>query len=415
MSEGAAPAENSPKAKAKAEDSPYTLLVVDDNEDNRYTLSRRLKREGYAKLETAENGKLALELIRARKVDLILLDIMMPEMNGYEVLEQMKADAELRHIPVIMISAVDEIDSVVRCIELGADDYLAKPFNPTLLRARVGACLEKKRMRDDIIRHVKRMERDLEAARDIQLSMVPVDFPVASGEQPLDVYATLQPAYEVGGDFYDFFWLASDRLCVMVADVSDKGATAALHMARAKASIRFLCGREASGYMPNAAELMEAIDRELSRDNPHAMFITMLLALVDTRTGNMEWCNAGHNPPYIVSADGTVTPLGGECGIPVGIDPKFFRDPESTQLPPGASLFLYTDGVTEAMNAQKDLYGNERLEAALRECANQGPREVIEKILLSVREFAAGAVVSDDITLLVCRRTGNRPAHLFAV
>lgn len=407
MSEGAAPAENSPKAKAKAEDSPYTLLVVDDNEDNRYTLSRRLKREGYAKLETAENGKLALELIRARKVDLILLDIMMPEMNGYEVLEQMKADAELRHIPVIMISAVDEIDSVVRCIELGADDYLAKPFNPTLLRARVGACLEKKRMRDDIIRHVKRMERDLEAARDIQLSMVPVDFPVASGEQPLDVYATLQPAYEVGGDFYDFFWLASDRLCVMVADVSDKGATAALHMARAKASIRFLCGREASGYMPNAAELMEAIDRELSRDNPHAMFITMLLALVDTRTGNMEWCNAGHNPPYIVSADGTVTPLGGECGIPVGIDPKFFRDPESTQLPPGASLFLYTDGVTEAMNAQKDLYGNERLEAALRECANQGPREVIEKILLSVREFAAGAVVSDDITLLVCRRTGN--------
>ena len=407
MSEGAAPAENSPKAKAKAEDSPYTLLVVDDNEDNRYTLSRRLKREGYAKLETAENGKLALELIRARKVDLILLDIMMPEMNGYEVLEQMKADAELRHIPVIMISAVDEIDSVVRCIELGADDYLAKPFNPTLLRARVGACLEKKRMRDDIVRHVKRMERDLEAARDIQLSMVPVDFPVASGEQPLDVYATLQPAYEVGGDFYDFFWLASDRLCVMVADVSDKGATAALHMARAKASIRFLCGREASGYMPNAAELMEAIDRELSRDNPHAMFITMLLALVDTRTGNLEWCNAGHNPPYIVSADGTVTPLGGECGIPVGIDPKFFRDPESTQLPPGASLFLYTDGVTEAMNAQKDLYGNERLEAALRECANQGPREVIEKILLSVREFAAGAVVSDDITLLVCRRTGN--------
>ena len=407
MSEGAAPAENSPKAKAKAEDSPYTLLVVDDNEDNRYTLSRRLKREGYAKLETAENGKLALELIRARKVDLILLDIMMPEMNGYEVLEQMKADAELRHIPVIMISAVDEIDSVVRCIELGADDYLAKPFNPTLLRARVGACLEKKRMRDDIVRHVKRMERDLEAARDIQLSMVPVDFPVASGEQPLDVYATLQPAYEVGGDFYDFFWLASDRLCVMVADVSDKGATAALHMARAKASIRFLCGREASGYMPNAAELMEAIDRELSRDNPHAMFITMLLALVDTRTGNMEWCNAGHNPPYIVSADGTVTPLGGECGIPVGIDPKFFRDPESTQLPPGASLFLYTDGVTEAMNAQKDLYGNERLEAALRECANQGPRDVIEKILLSVREFAAGAVVSDDITLLVCRRTGN--------
>ena len=402
-------AETSPAStpKAKAVESPHTLLIVDDNEDNRYTLSRRLKREGYSKLETAENGRMALEHLRSRKIDLVLLDIMMPEMNGYEVLEQMKADAELRHIPVIMISAVDEIDSVVRCIELGADDYLAKPFNPTLLRARVGACLDKKRMRDDIIRHVKRMERDLEAARDIQLSMVPVDFPVATSEQPLDVYATLQPAYEVGGDFYDFFWLAPDRLCVMVADVSDKGATAALHMARAKASIKFLCGREASGYMPNAAELMEVIDRELSRENPHAMFITMLLALVNTGSGEVEWCNAGHNPAYVMNPDGAVSELAGESGIPVGIDPKFFRDPQSVQLPPGASLFLYTDGVTEAMNAQKELYGNERLEATLAQCATLGPREVIDSVLASVRTFAAGARPSDDITMLVCRRAAK--------
>jgi len=130
--------------------SEAVLLVVDDNEDNRYTLTRRLKREGYTNLTTANDGREALELLRSKKFDLLLLDIMMPEMNGYEVLEHLKADAELRHLPVIMISAVGEVDSVVRCIELGADDYLSKPFDATLLRARVGASLEKKALRDEV-------------------------------------------------------------------------------------------------------------------------------------------------------------------------------------------------------------------------------------------------------------------------
>jgi adenylate cyclase len=126
------------------------LLVVDDNEDNRYALTRRLAREGYANVATAVDGEEALALLRGKRFDLVLLDIMMPKVNGYEVLAQLKADDKLRHIPVIMISAVDEIDSVVRCIELGAEDYLPKPFNPVLLRARVGASLERKRLHDQV-------------------------------------------------------------------------------------------------------------------------------------------------------------------------------------------------------------------------------------------------------------------------
>ena len=133
------------------------LLLVDDNEDNLYTLSLRLKREGYNHIVTAGNGREALERLQAQPFDLVLLDIMMPELNGYEVLAAMKSDARLRHIPVIMISAVDEIDSVTRCIEQGAEDYLSKPFNPVLLRARVGACLEKKRLRDQELRHVEEL------------------------------------------------------------------------------------------------------------------------------------------------------------------------------------------------------------------------------------------------------------------
>ena len=119
-----------------------TLLVVDDNDDNRYTLTRRLKRQGYENIEIAENGREALDKLRAQAFDLVLLDIMMPEMNGYEVLEHMKADMALRDVPVIMISALDDMESVVRCVELGAEDYLPKPFNATLLKARVGACLD---------------------------------------------------------------------------------------------------------------------------------------------------------------------------------------------------------------------------------------------------------------------------------
>ena len=126
------------------------LLVVDDDEGNRYTLAGRLEREGYTNVTTAADGRQALELLQSRHFDLVLLDIMMPQVNGYQVLEQLKASPELRHVPVIMISAIDEMASVVRCIELGAEDYLPKPFDATLLRARVGASLEKKALRDEV-------------------------------------------------------------------------------------------------------------------------------------------------------------------------------------------------------------------------------------------------------------------------
>ncbi|TMA81924.1 MAG: adenylate/guanylate cyclase domain-containing response regulator [Deltaproteobacteria bacterium] len=129
---------------------PSSVLVVDDTEMNRDMLCSLLETDGH-KSAVAENGRLALELLKAKPFDLVLLDVMMPEMNGYQVLEQLKSDSSLRAIPVIVLSALDEIGSVVRCIELGAEDYLPKPFDPVLLRARIGACLEKKHLRDQEI------------------------------------------------------------------------------------------------------------------------------------------------------------------------------------------------------------------------------------------------------------------------
>jgi len=148
------------------------VLVVDDNQVNRDLLARRVKRQGHA-IGSASDGFQALEMMRTQAFDLVLLDIMMPQMNGYQVLETLKADPKLRHIPVIMISAVDDIDSVVRCIELGAEDYLSKPFNPVLLKARINACLEKKRLRDQEQAYIKRLAEEQEKSERLLLNILP--------------------------------------------------------------------------------------------------------------------------------------------------------------------------------------------------------------------------------------------------
>jgi CheY-like chemotaxis protein len=150
------------------------ILVVDDNDDNRYTLTRRLQRQGYDNLTEASSGREALEQIARRPFDLVLLDVMMPEMNGYEVLERLKSDDRLRHIPVIMISALSELDSVVRCIELGAEDYLPKPFNAVLLKARIGASLERKRLHDRERAHLAEIERQRRRADELLHAMLPL-------------------------------------------------------------------------------------------------------------------------------------------------------------------------------------------------------------------------------------------------
>jgi adenylate cyclase len=164
VSHAPAPANAAEREPEKPRPGPQAhLLVVDDNATNRDVLSRRLEREGY-RVSCAENGRLALERVRETSFDLVLLDIMMPEIDGYQVLSQMKADAALHDIPVIMISALDEIRSVVRCIEMGAEDYLNKPFDPVLLRARIGASIEKKRLRDEQTRKTRELERAMEEA-----------------------------------------------------------------------------------------------------------------------------------------------------------------------------------------------------------------------------------------------------------
>ncbi len=381
------------------------LLVVDDNEDNRYTLTRRLKREGYGNLTTATNGREALDLLQTKPFDLILLDIMMPDMNGYEVLERMKAGAELRNIPVIMISALNELDSVVRCIELGAEDYLPKPFNPTLLRARVGASLEKKRLRDEVRASLARLEQEMDAARKLQLGMLPQVFPACTPEQPVEIHALMEPAREVGGDLYDFFYASENLFCFLVGDVSGKGAAAAMFMARTRSLVRMAVQlwRKTNDDQITPVHIVEAVNHELWQNNRDRMFVTLFLAVLDTKTGVLTYVNAGHLAPCVLHASGGIERVNDKPAMPLGVRAGAVYEERTVTLRPDDAVFVFSDGVTEAMNVADELYGNERLQADLRAAPALTAEEMVRAVKAKVDAFTGEASKFDDVTMLALR------------
>jgi sigma-B regulation protein RsbU (phosphoserine phosphatase) len=381
------------------------VLIVDDNEDNRFTLAMRLEACGYENIVTAENGREALDKMRSGPVDLVLLDIMMPEMNGYEVLEHLKADMELRDLPVIVISALDEMDSVIKCIELGAEDYLAKPFNPTLLRARVGASLEKKRLRDEVRAGRDRLQQELDAARTLQLGMLPGTFPAWSAEHPVEVHALMEPAREVGGDLYDCFWASAYLFCFLVGDVSGKGAPAAMFMARARSLVRMAVeySRDDGAENISPAPIAEAVNRELCRNNPERMFVTLFLGLLDTRTGALAYINAGHPAPSLLRANDHIERLDGKPEPPLGVRPNTAYQCREATLRAGDAVVVHSDGVTEAMNIGEELYTTERLNADLAALRDGTPEAIVHAVKDRVDAFTGTAPRADDVTLLALR------------
>jgi sigma-B regulation protein RsbU (phosphoserine phosphatase) len=381
-----------------------SLLVVDDKETNRDLLSRHLKRQGHS-VALAENGRQALEIIKRHKFDLVLLDILMPEMNGFDVLQRLKRDENWRDIPVIMISALEEMDSVVRCIEMGAEDYLPKPFDPVLLRARICACLEKKRLRDEAKALLQRLEGELQAARNLQLSMVPQEFPPPTSQQPVMIHAFMEPAREVGGDLYDFFYLGENNFCFLIGDVSDKGAAAGMFMARTCSLMRLAlkqCYR-ATGEIPEPDRILATVNVELCDYNPDMNFVTLLLALLDLRTGELRIANAGHTAPYILRHGQLVETIDTHRSVPLGIRTKATYRTESLKLSSGEGLFLYTDGITDATNASGNFYSENRLKNDLSKLCDIAPADVINTVLHKVNTFAADVPQFDDITMLAVR------------
>ena len=381
------------------------ILVVDDNEDNRDMLARRLRRMGHAVIE-AENGRVALDRLRQQPFDLVLLDIMMPEVNGFQVLEQVRQVPEWRHIPVVVISALDDLDSVVRCVELGAEDYLFKPFNAVLLNARVAACLEKKWLRDQEQAHLAALRQEMELGRQIQADFMPMELPTLPG---WEIAARFLPANEVAGDFYDVFRLPDDRLGLLLGDVSGKGVGAALFMALTRSLLRAFADRarpDDPAPISDAA-ILDAVrltNRYILRHHQQRtnMFATLFMGVLEVTTGRLSYINAGHVPPLHARAAGgceSLEPTGPLVGVTEDIPFQVGR----VHLEVGDCLLVYTDGVTEAMNTRHELLGTERLMTVLDRPPTSAD-DLLDRIEAMVRAHTGSDNLSDDLTLLALRR-----------
>lgn len=246
----------------------------------------------------------------------------------------------------------------------------------------------------------ERIQSELRVATDIQLSLLPRIFPAFPDRAEFDIFASMDPAKEVGGDFYDFFFIDADHLCFLIADVADKGVPAALYMMVAKTLLKTEAQR-----LGAPDKILRDVNNILAADNENCMFVTVFCAILDTRSGEVRYSNAGHNPPLLTGTAGFayMTP---KVGFVLGPIPDSPYECEEIILRPGDTLFLYTDGVTEAKNPEAELYGETRLLSALQQSPVDNLPEMIHFVRAEVQQHADGAPQSDDVTMLAIRYRG---------
>jgi len=386
------------------------ILIVDDQPFNIDYLEQELEEAQYTTLSAAD-GREALEKVRAEPPDLILLDMMMPVMDGFEVLARLKADANTREIPVIVISASRDLGSVVKGIQLGAEDYLPKPFEPVLLHARISSCLEKKRLRDMQQLYLKSLERELSIAREIQRSFLPAELPGVAGWE-IDVW--FEAAREVAGDFYDAFLLPDGCLACVVGDVCGKGVGAALFMSLFRSLIRATATTDAFGGGIPVLRPDERLRHVVTFTNQYVaethdndnMFATLFLGIIEPQTGRMVYANCGNEPPLVLDATGKVFALP-PTGPVLGVFADAVFGVAEIDLPESSLLLSFTDGIVDALNAQQEAFGMRRLIPLLN--ANEPPAALLRRVQQEMRQFVGPDDSFDDITVLAVRRSPPRP------
>ena len=381
---------------------PYKILVVDDEPDLEPLMLQRMRRDirrGQYEFVFAHDGNEALARLNEHEdVDMVLSDINMPGMDGLTLLEQIPhVYPEIR---AVMVSAYGDMKNIRTAMNRGAFDFVTKPIDFEDLRVTIERTLrhmmewrEALASRDKLVA----LQNELDVAQKIQQSVLPTEFPIS------DIYeidARMLAAREVGGDFYDVLRLENGRIGLSVADVSDKGVPAALFMMSA---LTLLKG-SAIGLGDPGAVLTEVNDL-LNEENEAAMFVTLFYAVFNPSNGLLNYANGGHNPPIIVHPDGTSTLLPATGGIALGVAPKFQYEESSVILDPGDTLVLYTDGVTEAMNAEGEEFSLDRLRDLFTNVPPRNPKETNAAIFEAVSAFAGDTPQSDDITCLACRRS----------
>ncbi len=382
------------------------ILSVDDEVDLELLLTqhfRRKIRKGEYEFFFAHNGLEAIQvLLKNKDIDVILSDINMPEMDGLTLLTKIN-EMSNPALKCIMVSAYGDMGNIRQAMNSGAFDFATKPIDLDDLECTI----EKAREQIESIRSWQKehnqlvdIQSDLSVAREIQHAILPRVFKLkVPSADKVDIYAEMKAAKDVGGDFYDFFPIDDTHIGFTMADVSGKGVPAAIFMAVSRTMIK---ANGIRGIAPE--ECMSIVNNLLCEESLNSMFVTVFYGIYNTETGVIQYANAGHNPPYVLRADGTVEVLKSHRNMVLGAMEDLPYLPDTLTLQPGDALITFTDGVTEAENKQYDQFGESRLEEALATLKGASSQQIVETILTKVKEFTGDAEQSDDITQLVIKR-----------
>ncbi len=373
------------------------ILLVDDSPANLRLLSQILSERGYG-VRAVTSGPRALASAELTPPDLILLDIRMPDMDGYDVCQQLKANPRTADIPILFISALDDIQDKMRAFSAGGVDYITKPFQLEEVIARVETHLALRRLQRNLESANQRMEQELALAAQVQASFMQRTLPEAAGWQ---LAVALVPARLTSGDFYDVVRLPAGKLALLIADVVDKGVGAALYMAMSCALLRAYTGEH-----PDSPDLAcQAVNKRLLEYATADQFVTVFLGILDPESGRLVYSNAGHNPPILLhAAESDQVVLLRNTGMPLGVEESALWPAQQVQMAPGDVLVLYTDGVTDAENVDGAWYELSRLTAVVKSNRGGTAQALRDSILDDVQRFTRGAAQADDMALVVLVR-----------
>ncbi|MFL6350924.1 MAG: SpoIIE family protein phosphatase [Bryobacteraceae bacterium] len=384
----------------KEVDQKKTVLVVDDAPSNIQIVSSILK-DTY-KVRVATNGAKALELMKvAPRPDLILLDVVMPDMDGYEVCSRLKMDREMRDVPVIFLTGQREIEDETRGFDVGAVDYIHKPFSAPVVKARVHTHLVLRGIRQQLALQLLAIQKELETARQIQLSILPDKMPRIQG---LDIAARYIPMSAVAGDFYDFIVVDEKHLGILVADVSGHGAPAALIASMLKIALAAQVAHAA-----DPAQVLSGLNQALCGKFQH-YYVTAAYAYIDMSKRTLTYAGAGH-PPLLLwgrSSAGVRDVL--ENGFFLGTFNTAVYSSIECPLAPGDWGLLYTDGIPETTNPSDVEFGTERFRQFLIEEKHATADQLADRLLQELSEWSGcgpGEDLNDDITMVAIQVIGD--------
>lgn len=369
------------------------ILIVDDTPANLRLLSQMLADHGYD-VRAVTSGPRAIESVAESPPNLILLDIKMPDMDGYEIALELKRDDRFADIPIIFISALDALEDKVQAFHVGGVDYITKPFQLEEVLARTETHLALRRYQRQLEEANKRFERELVLAGKMQASFLPSELPTIPGWR---ISARLRPARETSGDFFDVFRLTDGRYGVLIGDVVDKGSGAAMFMVYSWSLMRTY----ADEYPHRPASVFEWVNRRINQDTASSHFVTAFYGVLDPDAGRLIFCNAGQCPGiHVHPGSPEDLDLIYRTGPPLGVVDDQKWEQNTLDFSDRDLLILYTDGVTEAQNVDGEFFGDQRLFRAIQDNLRGTVEEIETGIIRAVLEFVGDAAQFDDIALL---------------